>query len=135
MYISKITAEEASRLRQEAIELGLHYLYPSIFMALTDQDLSKIYNGYGPDSWPNNIRERITWIYRHYQLLAFIHDFEFTFSDCTKEGWLMTLANWKYNSSILLNKKYPILSLHTLAFRIYETFSFSRYNNSIYFSK
>jgi len=49
-------------------------------------DLAKICNGYGPDRWPEEARDILTWIYRNMEISSQIHDVRYELSDGTEEG-------------------------------------------------
>ena len=91
-------------MRCDVIRLNL--ARTPLFDCITDEDLMYVYNGYGPDYWPEQLRDIITFIYREYTLLAFVHDVEFNFSDGRKESWLKTLDNWEHNMWLLYNHKF-----------------------------
>ena len=93
-------------IRKEVERINLSR--PPHFDALTDIDLAKIYNGYGPDSWPAAIRAAVTWIYRHWKTLALIHDVDFHFSDGTRRSYLEATARWNINYSLALSDRYPM---------------------------
>ena len=106
---------EALAVRREVMRLDLSR--PGIFDAITDYDFAEIYNGYGPDSWPEKLRAAITWVYRNFKPLAAVHDVEFEFSDGTRIGWLISLHRWHDNSVILLNDRYPLSKFWLVLFR------------------
>ena len=98
--------KEVVAIRKEVVRLNLSR--PPHFDALTDIDLAKIYNGYGPDSWPEAIRDAVTWFYRHWVVLAIIHDVDFHFSDGTRRSYLEATARWSINYSLALSDRYPM---------------------------
>ena len=77
---------DAVELRMQARRLGLSA--PPIYWELEQDRLNRIYNGYGPDKWPECIRAVMTWFYRHFEAAASIHDVRYEFSDGTIAGWL-----------------------------------------------
>lgn len=97
--------EKIRQMRAEVIRLNL--ARPTLFDCLTDEDLAAIYNGYGPDAWPEQLRDIITFVYRWYTLLPLIHDVEFRFSDGTWEGWHNTCVNWEHNMWVMYAQKFP----------------------------
>lgn len=80
------------------------------FRLLTDKEFAYIYNGYGPDSWPKELRGALTWIFGNFKEVAGCHDVEFFFSQGTKQGFKTTVTHWKKNTSIMLNDRYPLSS-------------------------
>lgn len=95
----------AAELRRSAQTLGLSR--PPIFDVLTDVDLERIWNGYGPDRWSDTLRGFMTWFYRYYQESAIIHDTRYDFSDGTKRGWHEADDEMAENLKIQLDAKYP----------------------------
>jgi hypothetical protein len=87
------------------------------FDKLTDEEFISIFNYFGPDAFPDFLRETLTWIYQNFIELSAVHDIEFHFSDGTAEGFAMTLKHWSDNSSIMLNLRYPISKFWLLPFR------------------
>jgi len=80
------------------------------FEKLTDKQFAKIYNGYGPDAWPKNARKALTWVFGNFKEVAGSHDITFYFSTGTRKGFNKSISDWKYNSSVMLNAKYPLSS-------------------------
>ncbi len=78
------------------------------FDNMSDYELAKIYNGYGPDSWPVAIRDAVTWCYDNWEVLALIHDLDFHLSDGTRRGWMEATARWQINGSLALSDRYPM---------------------------
>lgn len=107
---------EVEAIRAEVIKLNLQR--PVIFDALTVQDFAAIYNGYGPNDWPESVRTIITWVYHNFRPLAAVHDVEFEFSDGTQVGWLIALQRWYDNSATLLNDRYPLCKFWLVLFRV-----------------
>lgn len=77
---------------------------PDDFWASDLTELQTILNGYGPDSWCEEAREKLTWIYRYYQESAGIHDVRYEYSTGNTEDQVVAdeefLANlrkqWAY---------------------------------------
>lgn len=103
-YAAPLT--EAEAVRREVIRLNLSR--PAVFDTLTASEFASIYNGYGPDSWPDGLRKAITWIYDNWTTLAGVHDVDFHFSDGTLTGWLEATARWEINASLALEARYPL---------------------------
>ena len=96
----------AEKVRREIVRLDLSR--PAGFDRLTHSQFAAIYNGYGPDSWPAEIRAAITWIYDNWEPIAGVHDVDFYLSDGTRKGWLEATARWEINISIALDARYPL---------------------------
>lgn len=99
-------AMDVAAIRKEVERINLSRTLQ--FDALTNIDMAAIYNGYGPDSWPKEIRAAVTWIYRHWKTLALIHDVDFHFSDGTRRSYLEATARWSINYSLALSDRYPM---------------------------
>ncbi len=76
--------EEIKRIRSFIIAVRLSV--PAGFWTVTDSTLQQICNGYGPDRWPESLRKSMTWVFRHYQASAIIHDVCYEYSDGTDLG-------------------------------------------------
>lgn len=81
---------------------------PEIYWEIDIGWLAKIYNGYGPDRWPECLRKVTTWFYRHFESAASIHDVRYEFSDGTIDGWIRADDEFVQNAKIQLNALYPI---------------------------
>jgi hypothetical protein len=109
--------KKAAVLRVNILALGLKR--PPIFDALSDEQLDKIWNGYGPDRWSKTLRGLMTWFYRHFQESAIIHDVRYDFSDGTKAGWHLADDEMAENLQSQLDAKYPEAKLYLRPFRWY----------------
>lgn len=103
-YAAPLT--EAEAVRREVIRLNLSR--PPVFDTLTPAEFAAVYNGYGPDSWPTEIRAAVTWIYDNWEPIAGVHDVDFHLSDGTRKGWLEATARWEINISLALEARYPL---------------------------
>lgn len=97
---------EAARVRREVLRLRLER--PAAYDGLTDAELTAIWNGFGPDSWPQAAREALTAFFAHFQPVAQVHDVEFHFSDGTESGWLWSLERWRRNTAKVLDDRWPL---------------------------
>lgn len=104
--IADADLRHAVAVRREVFRLNLSR--PPVFDELTDREFASIYNGYGPDSWPQSLRSAITHIYDNWEPLAAIHDVDFDRSDGTRRGWLEATARWGINATLALSARYPI---------------------------
>lgn len=109
--------KEIYELFIEIKRLGLYRVKE--FDSLTVDEFAEIYNGYGPDSWPEALRNAITIIYRNFKPLAGVHDIGYHFKDRTERGWRLTQWRWKENGKILLNDRYPVRKWWLLPLRWY----------------
>jgi len=96
----------ACKVRSDVLRLNLSR--PVCFDAIPCQEFASIYNGYGPDSWPQSLRSAITWIYDNWEPLAAVHDVDFDRSDGTRKGWLEATARWEINGTLALSDRYPM---------------------------
>jgi len=110
----------ATELRLECMALDLQY--PEYFLAIEDQELSRIWNGVGAESWPVFMREFITWIYRHFETSALIHDVRFDYSDGTILGCKLANQEMFDNLHLTLSLLYPWHKPWLLPFRAWAHF-------------
>jgi hypothetical protein len=80
------------------------------FYCMSEKSFARIYNGYGPDAWPNSMRSILTWIFGNFKEVAGVHDVEYYYSTGTRAGFNQTVKHWKQNSSIMLSVRYPMSS-------------------------
>lgn len=98
--------KHAEIVRKEVLRLNLSR--SESFDKLSKAQFAAIYNGYGPDSWPDKLRSAITAIYDNWEPLAAVHDVDFHFSDGTRKVWLEATARWGINASLALSDRYPM---------------------------
>ena len=87
------------------------------FDKLTKEKFAEIYNGCGPDSWPQWARTVMTWVFRNFPEILGVHDVGYYFSDGTRAGWQITQDNWRYNISVVLASVYPCRKFWMLPLR------------------
>lgn len=73
-----------------------------------DEALQEIYNGVGPDRWPENVRQLLTKLAALYEAAVMVHDVEFRESDGMLDSFLDTVEHFKANIKIILKKEYPL---------------------------
>ena len=73
----------------------------------SDEALQNIYNGVGPDRWPDNVRSLLTGLAALYEPAVMIHDAEFKESDGQEVSFKDTVDHFKENVKIILQKEYP----------------------------
>ena len=93
-------------LREKALKLNL-YASDEFWNFKDENKLNELWNGYGPDKWPNCIRSIMTFIYRNYEESALIHDFDYTFSDKSIQGWILADNRFAYNFKKQIDNRYP----------------------------
>ena len=80
----------------------------------SNEQLSRWYNGAGPDSWVPEARGILTAAMELYESAVFVHDVQFEHSDGTDEGFRKTIADWKENTARILEAEYPLWTLRML---------------------
>ena len=73
----------------------------------SDEALQGIYNGVGPDRWPDNVRRLLTGLAHLYEPAVLIHDVEFKESDGTANGFADTVDHFKANVKTIQQTEYP----------------------------
>ena len=79
-----------------------------------DVELSRIYNGVGPDRWPDNVRKMLTGLASLYEAAVMIHDVEFKESDGTVSSFLDTVDHFRANVKIIRKTEYPLWTWNML---------------------
>ena len=100
------TVEEIESFQRTAVELGLKY--PAGFTEMSASEMVNIINGYGPDSWSDELRNILTWIFRKYPLPAAIHDVRYEFSDGRELTRKAADAEFSANLLIVWHHNYGI---------------------------
>lgn len=68
--------------------------------------IRQVYNGLGPDRWPNWLRRAITSLFRWFESAALVHDWGYTYAPKTywhftveniKLAWNGSRSAWKFN--------------------------------------
>ncbi len=108
--------EDAGEVYKEVLELDLHRI-PE-FDTLSGAQFAAIYNGCGPDSWPENLRDVMTWVLRNFKPVIAVHDVEYAFSDGTRKSWDLTQAHWRMNLSYVVAHRYPLRKFWLLPLRV-----------------
>lgn len=98
--------EAVEKIVSESRRLMLHVR--GGFFDTPISELVTIFNGCGPDSWKDWMRWAATWIYRNFQAVIGIHDYEFQHSDGKPETLKTVNDNFLENAKIQLEDKYPI---------------------------
>lgn len=73
------TLDEIRFMQTQAKNLQLKY--PEVFLTMPPEELNDLINGYGPERWPETIRQIISWFFRHYPTPAAIHDVRYSTAD------------------------------------------------------
>jgi len=100
--MSKIN--EVKRLLKLAEKYGLEGR--GILSKYTPAALAKIYNGIGPDSFPEWLRDVISSLHPSLAVVAFIHDIEWHESDGLKEKFAESNARFKTNGYRVAKAEY-----------------------------
>ena len=78
-----------------------------LFNASAD-DLAGVFNGCGPDAWPQTMRSKLTWVYRNFPEMIAVHDWRFMFSDGNLDTLRKVNDEFLANGKIKLNALYPL---------------------------
>ena len=89
------TIEEAKRLRRLCYEHNLENC--EILAKYTDEELASIYNGIGPEAFPQWLRAALDAIHPSLAPVAFIHDVEWHESDGSAAAFDMSNARFRRN--------------------------------------
>ena len=65
-----------------------------ILAEYSDAELAGMYNGAGPDAWPDDLRGLLTRAMLLFKPAVLIHDVQYTFSDGTETGFAQTVSDW-----------------------------------------
>lgn len=98
------SCKTAAQMQQQAADLKLKY--PAIFVEMSSRKLAAVANGYGSERWPEELRNVVTWIFRHYPLAAAIHDVRYEFSDGSELTRRAADAEFAANLYILWRLRY-----------------------------
>lgn len=86
----------------------------SILVKYSNEQLAGIYNGCGPERWPNWVREKIdrfTWLFAP---VILIHDIEFHETDGTDIMFDSVCEAFRENIEIILDAEYPLWTWNML---------------------
>lgn len=95
-------------LRKKAEELKLEG-YERL-AGYSDYSLYEIYNGAGPERWPDFIRVVITEILDLFEAAFLIHDVEFHESNGERGNWIDTNNRCVKNMRRIINDEYPVFA-------------------------
>ena len=87
--------EEIKRLRQICEEYGLEG--SELLVGRTDEELARLYNGIGPESFPGWLRAVLDSLHPSLAPVAFIHDVEWSGSDGTRESFAESNDRFRRN--------------------------------------
>jgi hypothetical protein len=99
---------DAVILRNRSKRLGLSA--STRYWDMPGEKLNVMYNGYGPDKWPECLRAITTWLYRNFEATASIHDERYDGSDGTYAGWLEADDEFADNFKTEIESRYPFWS-------------------------
>ena len=83
------TLAETLEVREKVLELELRL--PRGFKRCPINTLAKVYNGLGPDRFPEWLRRVITWLLAIFRPAAMPHDYRYTYGE--KSYWAFAVAN------------------------------------------
>ena len=89
------TTEEARRLREQCEKYELENR--EILAKYTDEQLADIYNGIGPEAFPQWLRAALDAVHPSLAPVAFIHDVEWHESDGSEESFAESNARFRRN--------------------------------------
>src|SRR5574343_651975 len=98
--------ERAAKLRASVLRLNLRR--DPGFDGLSVEKLAEIYNGIGPDKWPEALRAAMTAENFDLRELPFVHDVDYYFSDGSREGWEASQERWLWHGRKVVNARYPL---------------------------
>jgi len=102
---------------QEILKADLHRT--AGFDTLSESEFVQIYEKNGPDSWYDNLKDLMTWVYRNMQSIIAVYDIEFYFNDGTRNSWERSLDDWRFNIPVILNYRYPLWKIWLIPRRIF----------------
>ena len=89
------TVDEVKRLKELCEEYGLEGR--EILSKYTDEELAAIFNGIGPDAFPQWLRSALDALHPSLAPVAFIHDVEWHESDGTEASFAESNARFRRN--------------------------------------
>lgn len=96
--------KEIKELKMLAVEYELENR--EIIGKYTIAQLSSIYNGIGPEAFPEWLRCAISALHPSLAVVAFIHDIEWHESDCTRESFKISNDRFKTNGYKVARTKF-----------------------------
>jgi len=96
--------KEIKQLKEQAESLQLEDR--EIIRKYNMAQLASIYNGIGPDSFPEWLRDCISALHPSLAVVAFIHDIEWHESDCSKEKFTESNDRFKRNGYTVAKAEY-----------------------------
>lgn len=96
--------KEIKKLREKAESLKLENA--EILRKYNMQQLCSIYNGIGPDAFPDWLRDAISALHPSLSVVALIHDVEWHESDLSKETFAESNARFKRNGYTAAKAEY-----------------------------
>lgn len=95
---------------QEIVNKALYYVLEGkeVLNDFLLVEIMEIYNGAGPDSWPESLRWILTKAMGLFKPVIMIHDLDFQNSDGTKKTFLEVAERWVKNTRKVFDKEYPL---------------------------
>jgi hypothetical protein len=113
--MTKYTVAQIEQYRTRAIKLGLSA--SDNYWKMPTATLAEICNGYGPDRWPESLRDVLTWIYRHMPIASQIHDERYEASNGMADARFAADEEMLANMRIEVKSEYPLWKIHRLGRR------------------
>lgn len=79
-----------------------------ILAGYSDAELAAMYNGAGPDAWPDDLRGLLTRAMLLFKPVVLIHDVQYTLSDGTAAGFAKTVSDWRTNCHKIFAADWPL---------------------------
>ena len=114
-----VTKKELSELLDKIIDYNLEI--NSEYWKLKQSDLLGIYNGIGPDSFPDYIRNKLSQMLELLLPAVLIHDIDFYFSDCTPKSFYESNNRFYRNIKKIIKHNYSPYSFRYWLYMYYAT--------------
>jgi hypothetical protein len=97
---------DIAKIRRRVFDYGL--LGSDRLLKYSDAELQGIYNGVGPDRWPEAVRRLLTGLAGLYEPAVMVHDVEFRESDGLVDSFKDTVEHFRANVKIIQKAEWPI---------------------------
>ncbi len=103
----RMVGDRVQRLRVQATAYGL--LGHNRFWVYSRNELATIYNGLGPDFFPEELRVALTKLHPDLECVLIIHDVQFYESDGSVDGFEKANATLVKNGLLVADLKYSVI--------------------------
>lgn len=86
----------------------------------SDEKWQQVCNGTGPDSWPNGVREFVSFFREHKRGATASHDFRYEWSDGTFKGFRTANKEYYANARKEVNYNFPMWKVWLIPHRVRE---------------